>query len=251
MAESRRLGWRYAPRFGPERRRASLWIDVIHLGANDEVIHECRSFGVSAQLEKSWEAALRRVQACQSASSLVASGGSGALVVGATNASVTGGAGGTTLFGAAGGMLTYGNTGGAGSLEYGAEAGSETLNASASNTNNLIYAGGNAANQDLLVAGSGNDVLVAGQGSSTLTGGAGNNMFDFFCGADGGHASITDFTSQDVVNLSGYGAGAALAAQQSAVVAGGNPTITLIDNTQITFLGVSSAVALSGHIMSS
>ena len=59
----------------------------------------------------------------------------------------------------------------------------------------------------------------------------------------GSAQQLTDAQAQALIQ--------SLAAQQSAVVAGGNTTITLTDNTQITFLGVSSAGALSGHIMSS
>jgi len=52
------------------------------------------------------------------------------------------------------------------------------------------------------------------------------------------------------VVLGNYGAGAADAAIAGATTAGGSTTITLSDNTKITFTGVTSSAALNGHIFS-
>ena len=193
-------------------------------------------------------------------------GGSAASTVfgGAGPASVTGGSGGVayiagggavtlsgvaTAYGTAGGLTDY--VGATGNLTYFAGAGAETINASAASTSNVMWASANNSSSDLLVGGSGNDQLVGGAGTDTLTGGSGSNSFIFIDGHSGGTVSVTDFNSADAVDLLGYGAGAANAALQSAQSAGGNTTITLSDNTRITFLGVSSASALHGHVFSS
>jgi Ca2+-binding RTX toxin-like protein len=125
------------------------------------------------------------------------------------------------------------------------------VHASASSTNNVLWAGGGVTSDDVLIGGSGNDRLVAGPGADTLTGGGGSNGFILINGLDGGSVVVTDFNSSDSADLLGYGVGAANAALQSAQSAGGNTTITLSDNTQITFLGVSTAGALQGHLFSS
>jgi len=61
---------------------------------------------------------------------------------------------------------------------------------------------------------------------------------------------IANFTASDAVNLSGYGGNDAARALAGAVSAGGNTSITLTDNTQITFLSVGSPGALAGHVFS-
>jgi Ca2+-binding RTX toxin-like protein len=177
------------------------------------------------------------------AGSLLVLGGSGA-------ATVTGGAGGATLLGAAGGVVTYGNSGGAGALAYTAGSGNETLNAGLSTTNNFLNAGSDAAGHDSIVSGSGNDTLLAGAGADTLGGGGGSDLFAFIDGHVGGADVIAGFTAQDTVALFGYGSGAAATALQNAVSSGGNTTLTLADNTTITFLGVSSVAGLTGHVFS-
>jgi Ca2+-binding RTX toxin-like protein len=104
------------------------------------------------------------------------------------------------------------------------------------------------------VAGSANDTIVAGTGSETITGGAGSDLMSFvksIVSVTSPSDSITNFTSSDAVALYGYGSSAAAAALSAATSAGGNTTITLSDNTKITFVGVSSASALTGHIFSS
>ncbi len=105
-----------------------------------------------------------------------------------------------------------------------------------------------------MVGGAGNDTLVAGSGSSTLVGGSGADNFVFFHSVLAGHSVadiITDFsTTQDGVILSGYSATEASHAIATASSIGGSTTLTLSDNTQITFLGISSASNLTGRIIS-
>jgi len=104
-----------------------------------------------------------------------------------------------------------------------------------------------------MIGGSGNDTLVAGAASSTMTGGAGNNDFVFFrdhTAAAGNINIVTDFNSNDVVLLQGYGSGQAATALASAVTSSGSTTLTLSDNTKITFVGLSGTGELINHIAS-
>lgn len=78
-----------------------------------------------------------------------------------------------------------------------------------------------------------------------MTGGSGDsNMFDFLNGRAGASYTITDFNAADgnKVWLANYGNDAvtnALSTQQQETVNGVvNTTITLSDNSQITFVGV-------------
>ena len=60
---------------------------------------------------------------------------------------------------------------------------------------------------------------------------------------------VSQFTSNDQVLLAGYGAGEAQHALSTATSAFNNTTLTLSDNTQITFLGT-SLQQLIGHVSS-
>jgi hypothetical protein len=179
-------------------------------------------------------------------------GTSGATIAGGSgDVSVTGGSGGTTLFGGGGGAIHY--TGDAGALLYAAGSGNETLDASGSSTSNQMFGGQDRGGHDLIIGGSGNDTLVAGSGSDTLAGGfAGHDVFVFFS-SNGGIAAndlVMNFTANDTVLLSGYGAVAAGVALSRATSSGGATTITLSDNTTITFSDIASVAGLSGHIVS-
>ncbi|HEY1933906.1 MAG TPA: calcium-binding protein [Acetobacteraceae bacterium] len=177
-------------------------------------------------------------------------GGTGvATVVAGTGATtVTSGSGGTILFGSAGStMIAMGGHG----LEYVAGDGNETLNAGGSSGANTLVGGLNPGSAESIVGGSGNDVIFAGAGSDTLAGGGGANVFSFVASLTHGAADvIADFNANDVVFLNGYGTGDAATALGAAVSSGGNTTITLSDNTRITFLGIDSVGALRGHVFS-
>jgi hypothetical protein len=175
------------------------------------------------------------------------SGGSGGVIYAAGDGSATLD-GVVTAFGSNGSVTDY--VGANGSLGFFAGAGSETVNASAATANTTLVGGAAAGSQDVMLGGSGNDTLIAGTGADTLGGGGGSNQFAIIDGRAGGNVVITDFNSQDVVALYSYGASAASTALQGAQSTGGNTTITLSDNTTITFLGVSSASELHGHIFS-
>jgi hypothetical protein len=82
-----------------------------------------------------------------------------------------------------------------------------------------------------------------------VTGGAGSNSFLFTDGlTQGGADVITDFSSGDLVYLSGYGQSAS-SLLNNAVSSGGATTITLSDATQVTFLHTSVA-GLAGRLFS-
>jgi len=174
-----------------------------------------------------------------------ATGGSGALVYegGSGAASVTGGSGGATLFGGTGSDISY--LGGFGGVLQ-AGSGNETLNAAAATADNSFIGG---SGNDVMVGGSGDDTFTVGAGHETVTGGAGSNSFLFTDGlTQGGADVITDFSSGDLVYLSGYGQSAS-SLLNNAVSSGGATTITLSDATQVTFLHTSVA-GLAGRLFS-
>jgi hypothetical protein len=164
----------------------------------------------------------------------------------------SGGVSGTTMFGGANSDITYGTS--SGSLLFVAGLGNETLNASAATSNVTMWAGLDSTAGNSLVGGSGTNMMVAGTGADTMVGNVSSqDMFAFFS-VNGGAAAkdyISNFGTLDSVLLYGYGTAAAAAAISGAASSGGNTTITLADSTKITFIGVSSASALSGHIFSS
>jgi Ca2+-binding RTX toxin-like protein len=102
-----------------------------------------------------------------------------------------------------------------------------------------------------MLGGSGSDQLFAGAGSDTLTGGAGSDIFAFFNSTTIGKANvITDFSSQDSLYVIGYDStSSASALQNAAVVSAAGVTITLSDNTSITFSNLTSASQLDGKIL--
>jgi len=164
------------------------------------------------------------------------------------SSTVFGSEGFTSIVGAAGGVTTYVNTT-SGGLTYVAGAGNETIDASLSKTGAWLQGG---TGQNLLVGGAGADGLAAGSGAGTIVGGGGANVFYFFK-AEGGPTAqdvISDFSAIDHVALVNYGAGEAVAAIAGATTSGGSTTITLSDNTKITFTGVTNVASIAGQIVS-
>ena len=179
-------------------------------------------------------------------------GASGVTIVSGSGVStVHGGSGGTVLDGGAGSAIVYFGT--TGSLSYTAGAGNETLNASAATTNNLVWGGSDTMGHNLLVGGSGKDTLVAGTGTDTLAGGGTSaDLYLFFesNGAAAPYDVVENFNTMATVWLNSYGSGAAATALADATSSGGSTTLTLSDNTQITFAAVASVSELQGHVVS-
>ena len=137
-------------------------------------------------------------------------------------------------------------------MVYQAGSGSETINAGFSSANDSLSGGGVAGSAVSMVGGVGSDTLGAGAGTDTMTGNGGNNLFFFNQAVIAGNAPtdiVTDFNTSDSVLLAGYGSSAAGAALAGATSSGGNTTLTLSDNTKITFIGT-SVTTLTGHVSS-
>jgi hypothetical protein len=184
-------------------------------------------------------------------------GNSGLLtfIGGGGQSTVFAGTGGATLFGGAGGSIAYGGAPvGSTGMVYVAGAGAETLNAINSATNDVMSGGTIGGSTSSIVGGSGADTFNAGVGSDTMVGGGGSNHF-VFTKAVINNAAPSDFvggfpaSNTDQVLLAGYGAGEAQHALSTATSAFNNTTLTLSDNTKITFLGTSLS-QLIGHVSS-
>jgi hypothetical protein len=162
-------------------------------------------------------------------------GGTGGIVVASNGDDTVSGLspGGATLFGAADHSVLYTGTG---NLEYAAGLGNETLDAGASTGNNLLFANTISSANDQIMSGTGNDTFVAGGGADTLTGGGGENTYFFLSKYTTGQENfITDAGGSDFVSLIGYDS-----TQSSVQTVGSNTTLTLSDNTRITFLNLTS-----------
>ncbi len=97
------------------------------------------------------------------------------------------------------------------------------------------------AGNETLIAAAGNDTLAAGSGATEMIGGAGNAIFLFVNGAAGAAVTIENFVSgRDFVALRDYGFDADVDALATEVVVGGSATVTLPDNSRITFANVAS-----------
>ena len=164
-------------------------------------------------------------------------GGSGRSVVfggqGGHN-SLVGGTGRATLFGGGTGDHLFAQGAKAQALIAG--IGNETLSAAMASGNDSLVAG---SGRDLLTGGSGNDTFYGGTGASTMLGGSGNDIFAFVKSLNGGTDLVMNFTSADKIDLQGFGKHAVQDALASQTFADGSVTITLPDNTRVTFAGVS------------
>lgn len=180
------------------------------------------------------------------------SAGSGGLLLGTNANSFTTvqGAGTSTIFGASGGAVYIGK--GAGNAVLAAGAGNETLNASGSSGRNIFFGSSDKSGTLRVAGGTGEDTILAGAGSVTMTGGSGGG--DWFVltksATAGAHNYITDFFGTDVAFMTGYGGGQTAAGLLSAAkVDSSGVTLTLNDNTQLTFTNLTSASQLTNHIL--
>jgi Ca2+-binding RTX toxin-like protein len=173
-------------------------------------------------------------------------GGSGQLVyIGsagvAGNPTITGGTGQETLFGGAGQNITYtdGSNTTTGANIMAAGSGNETLNAGGAKYGVQMAVGSGSVD---MIGSTGNDTFFGGSGTATITGNGGSDQLvvGTVPGHTGGTDIFTDFNSNDLFVVCGYGANAAQNALNAATVAGGNTTVKLSDNTTITFLGITN-----------
>ena len=173
-------------------------------------------------------------------------GGSGiAIVHGGTagNNLLTAGTGATTLFGGGSGdTLT---AGGANQILI-AGSGAETLVGSAKGFDRLRAGPG----ADSLAASGNHNFLIRSAGATSVTSAVMNtsgnyNEFLFINAgkAGGGTDTITGFNSTDKVALYGYAPGVIANAVTHQTQAGGSTTVTLTDNTRITFQNLTSVTA--------
>ena len=102
------------------------------------------------------------------------------------------------------------------------------------------FYGGGAGSSTQIFGGEGNDTFVSAGGTATVTAGSASNLFAFVKSNPGGSELVNGFISGlDQIGLQDFGKGEigrALASQQTA---NGSDTITLSDNTTVTFVGVS------------
>jgi len=153
---------------------------------------------------------------------------------------VRGGSGGMTVFGAAGsGSVVLGS---AAANVVVAGSSSELVDASAATGLNEFFAG---SGSDTLIGGSGvsSNYLFAGTGGATLTGGGDGTYFGFQDGHAGAHVDIANWNASDFIGLNGYAGGSDAAAAANQRQVGGDTTVTLSDNTEITFLGIGNVSA--------
>lgn len=177
-------------------------------------------------------------------------------------ATVFGGTGSDTVFGGTGSDLLEGGSAGNNFLQAGngpatlfAGGNGDQLYAGGSAPQQLHAASGNetlfggfASGQDTFYGGSGNDQITGSTGQSTFVLGSGNatitaipstfqNLFDVINGQAGGSDTVMGLTnaSQLLISLTNYGPNEAANALAGQVSSGHSVTVTLSDNTQITF----------------
>jgi len=146
--------------------------------------------------------------------------------------SLTGGTGGATLFGAGNGDVLTAN--GLAPQALFAGAGSETLTG-ATATGADTFAGG--AGSDQITGGLGADTYIGGSGHAVVNATGASNLFAFIDGAAGGSMVVSDLTSAAQVSIAliGYGPNEAANAIASQTPSANAVTLTLSDNTTITF----------------
>lgn len=159
-------------------------------------------------------------------------------------------AGQSTIFGAAGLDLHLNST--SGTSLFVATIGNQTLDGASSAFGIHAFGSDYGATTQTFIGGSASDTLVAGTGNATLTGGSGAaNVFGFRNGVAGSDYTITDFGSAAgnsvllvhydeayLKNRKGYTKESFQQVLDSASHQNGNTTITLSDNSRITFVGV-------------
>jgi Ca2+-binding RTX toxin-like protein len=150
------------------------------------------------------------------------------------------GAGSATLFGSGNGDTLI--AGGAARQQLHAGSGNETLIGGSATGSDTFYGG---SGQDLITGGHGADTYVAGTGHATVNAVGSSNVFEFIHGHSGGTLVVEDLTSASQVHivLAGYGSHQAAQAIASQIAGANSVTLTLSDNTKITFENITHITA--------
>ncbi len=167
--------------------------------------------------------------------------GGGLFAAGAGGGSlVFAGTGASTVFGVANGDVLF--AGGSAPDLLLAGGGNETLTGIGSTGANVLRGG---SGNDLIGGGAGAETFYAGLGSDTFLGGSGADLYVFADGDAGGRDLVVGFYQGkgDLVSLQGYGPDAVSTVLAQQTASGAGTTITLGDNTSITFAGVSHLTA--------
>ncbi len=193
-------------------------------------------------------------------------GGSGSLVfVGGAAAttgsgvvadSIYGGSGPSYLFGASGDSLTFaGDTSGS-VATFIAGTGNETLNAAdASGRVNFFGSNDSSSSESFVGSTTGYNYFQTGgsatpgsagtSGSESLVGGTGTNVFGIADGGANSHITVYDFAAgNDSVNFLGETSAQVTADLNAATVTSAGLTVTLSDNSTVTFVGLNSVSQL-------
>ncbi len=172
----------------------------------------------------------------------------GASAASAISDSIVGGTGGTVVFGSTNDNLVVSGSSSAGAIFAIAGGGNETLNG-ANATGSFVFYGqtdtvsGSTENTSV-IGGSGTNFFSTGSGNEAILGGTGTNLFTLNEGGAGTSITIFDFAAGN--DSVAFGTASDSVSLNSGTVSGGNLTITLADNTTVTFVGITS---LSGHIV--
>jgi len=145
------------------------------------------------------------------------------------------GGGQTTLFGGGDGDQLFANGFAAQQLHAG--SGNETLDGSLSFGQDTFFGG---SGTESIVGGAGNDTFVAGSGNATIDASFANNTFLFVNGSAGGTSLVQDLISpsQLKISLSGYGSNEEKYILATQTKVGTGVSITLSDNTRVTFQNI-------------
>jgi len=147
---------------------------------------------------------------------------------------LVGGSGAATLIGGGNGDQLFAGDGPGQLLEAG--SGNETL---VGGFGSDTFQGGGSGSSTQIFGGMGNDTFISAGGVATVTAGASSNLFAFVKSNPGGSEVINGFISGvDQIGLEGFKGNEVNHALKSQTVVNGNDTITLSDNTKITFVGV-------------
>lgn len=172
---------------------------------------------------------------------------------------ITSGVGQVTIFGASGANLSFVGSA-SGGFQFHAYAGNETLNGGGSSAVENFFGSTISSANAVFGGGTNNDTFFVGSGSTTMTGGGGNDTFVVLrqvtsVSGSGSHVTITDFNTNDTLFIAGYssangGLSNVLANATGPGVSGTGSgiTLTLSDNTTVTFTNLTSVSTLNGKI---